>query len=555
MTTPSRLMQHAIDQGLLPPDAQWPQDESRPWPVLLLTALGAWLAVLPLLGAMAMAFGNALLKQGPALYVLGLGLLAVSVLILCQRGLALFVEQLCLPAMALGLCCLGWALFRDSSIFNGALGMCIVSLVLAWLTPLHWLRTLLGVMLGVFLTIAAMAWSNGDRAFWDLFWLERFRWTWWLYSHLGLAVWLLVLYLLPRLPGARTGSLLTSLADGWCVQLLLTLALLSGATFMLGGMAPGSDMGRELVGVGAVAGIAAKLQNLVSVLCAAGAAVLLGRCWPALRQAPALGLGVALLLAALCGFVPSLGAACLCTAALATTGRWRLAALGCAAALWIVGSFYYQLTWPLADKALLLVLIGTALGALVWLASRNTSSADAITAAPVDPASGNWRKNKRLAGMVLTGVGTLLVANGAIFEKENIIRNGQPVFVQLAPVDPRSLMQGDYMRLNFALPDRWSRSDSPEGGRRPTVLVRPDPRLPSTYTLHLPSAGEPRQNGDLEVPLSAKDGSWVFVTDAWFFKEGDAERFTHARYGEFRILPNGSALLVGMADEQLRPIR
>lgn len=557
MSTAPPLMQRAIDQGLLPPDAQWPRDESRPWPVLLLTALGAWLAVLPLLGAVAVAFGSSLLKQGPALYVFGLCLLAASVFILRRRGLPLFVEQLCLPAMVLGLCCLGWALFRDNPVFAASLCMCAISLLLAWLTPLHWLRTLLGLMFGVFLTVAAMAWPNGDKAFWDLVWLERFRWTWWLYAHIGLAVLLLVLHLLPRLPGPRTGSLLTSLADGWCVQLLLTLVLLSGATFMLGGMVPGGGMGGELVGVNAVSGVYAKLQIVVSVLCAAGAAVVLGRCWPALRRMPVLGLGVALLLAVLCGFVPTLGAVCLCTAALAVTRRWLLAALGCAAALWIVGSFYYQLTWPLADKALLLVAIGAALGALTWLASRGAASrADAATAAPVMPITGTWWKSKQLAGIALTGAATLLVANAAIFEKENTIRNGQPVFVQLAPVDPRSLMQGDYMQLNFALPDRLRWGDREDGDpARPTVLVRPNPGVPSAYTLHVPAAGEPREQGDLEVPLSAKNGGWVFVTDAWFFKEGDAERFAKARYGEFRILPNGSALLVGMADEQLRPIR
>jgi uncharacterized membrane-anchored protein len=559
MSDQSRLLQQAIEQGLLPPGTPWPQDASRPWPVLLLTALGAWLAVLPLLVAVALAFGSSMLKQGPALYVFGLCLLAASVFILRRRGLALFVEQLCLPAMVLGLCCLGWALFRDNTVFAAALGMCAVSLVLAWLTPLHWLRTLLGLMLGVFLTVAAMAWPNGNKAFWDLVWLERFRWTWWLYAHVGLAVWLLVLYLLPRLPSARTASLLTSLADGWCVQLLLTLVLLSGATFMLGGMVPGGDMGQELVGVNAVSGMTAKLPILLSVLCGAGAAVLLGRCWPALRQMPLLGLGVAVLLAVLCGFVPNLGAVCLCTAALAVTRRWLLAALGCAAALWIVGSFYYQLTWPLADKALLLVAIGAALGALAWLASRNNASAaDAASAVPVAamaPDTGIGWKNKRLAGIALTGVATLLVANFAIFQKENTIRNGQPVFVQMAPVDPRSLMQGDYMQLNFALPDHLRWGDLDNGGQRPTVLVRPNPGVPSAYTLHVPAAGEQKEQGDLEVPLSAKNGGWVFVTDAWFFKEGDAERFAKARYGEFRILPNGSALLVGMADGQLRPIR
>lgn len=553
MIAPSEIIRRASAQGLLPNDAQWPRDEARPWPVLLLTALGAWLAVLPLLGAVGLAFGDALLREGPALYVFGLGLLAVSVVILRQRGVPLFIEQLCLPATVLGLCCLGWALFRDLTVSIAALGMCVASVVLAALTPLHWLRTLLGMMLGLFLTIAAMGWSSGENAFDHLFLSGRFRWTWWLQAHLGLAIWLAVLGLLPRLPGARAGSLLSSLADGWCAQLLLMLVLLSGATFMLGGMVPGSDIGHEMGQAGGSLDLLGNTRNLVSVSCALAAAALLAYRWPALRRMPLAGLGVALLLAVLCAFMPNLGATCLCTAALAVTQRWRLAALGCTAALWIVGSFYYLLAWSLADKALLLVLVGAALGALAWLATRAMSPAtDATTAAA---AAGSWWKNRRLAGIALAGIATLAVANFAIFEKEHIIRDGRPVFVRLAPVDPRSLMQGDYMQLNFALPDRWSLADRPRGGQRPTVLVRPDPNLPSAYTLHLPSALEPRQDNDLEVPLSAKDGNWVFVTDAWFFKEGDAHKFEGARYGEFRILLNGSALLVGMADEQLQPIR
>jgi len=552
MTAPRQLMQRATDQGLLPPDAQWPRDDTRPWPVLLLTALGAWLAVLPLLGAVGLTFGDALLRDGPVLYVFGLGLLAFGVLILRQRGLALFVEQLCLPALVLGLCCLGWALFRDAPAANAALGMCAASVLLAALTPLHWLRTLLGVMLGAFLTVAAMAWSKAGLSLWDFLGSGRFRWTWWLYAHIGLAVWLVLLYLLPRLADARAGSLLTSLADGWCVQLLLTLVLLSGATFMLGGMVPGSEIGRELGQTDGRFDLFGSTRNLVSALYALAAAALLGYRWPALRQAPLLGLGVALLLTVLCGFVPNLGAACLGAAALAVTRRWRLAALGCAAALWIVGSFYYLLAWSLADKALLLVSIGAALGVLARLALRAKSSADAAASAT---AAGAWWKDRQLAGIALAGVATLVVANIAIVEKENVIRDGRPVFVRLAPVDPRSLMQGDYMQLDFGLPNRWGWNNHHRGDQRPTVFVRPDPALPLAHTLHPTSGEEVRQANDLEVPLSAKDGGWVFVTDAWFFKEGDAERYAQARYGEFRILPNGSALLVGMADAQLRPIR
>lgn len=39
--------------------------------------------------------------------------------------------------------------------------------------------------------------------------------------------------------------------------------------------------------------------------------------------------------------------------------------------------------------------------------------------------------------------------NWSVFKKEQTLKDGQLVLLELAPVDPRSLMQGDYMRLNY----------------------------------------------------------------------------------------------------------
>ena len=46
----------------------------------------------------------------------------------------------------------------------------------------------------------------------------------------------------------------------------------------------------------------------------------------------------------------------------------------------------------------------------------------------------------------------------------------------------------------------------------------------------------------------------MLVSDAWFFKEGEAARWEKARYGEFRVLPDGRALLVGMRGPQLEKL-
>ena len=56
--------------------------------------------------------------------------------------------------------------------------------------------------------------------------------------------------------------------------------------------------------------------------------------------------------------------------------------------------------------------------------------------------------------VLLTTLAVLVVVNSAIWQKERHIAQGEVVYLELAPVDPRSLMQGDYMALNFALANR-----------------------------------------------------------------------------------------------------
>jgi hypothetical protein len=54
--------------------------------------------------------------------------------------------------------------------------------------------------------------------------------------------------------------------------------------------------------------------------------------------------------------------------------------------------------------------------------------------------------------MVLAiGLFILVAVNVSIWHKEQLITHGKTVFLALAPVDPRSLMQGDYMALRFQL--------------------------------------------------------------------------------------------------------
>ena len=48
-----RVLHAAQARGLRPADAALPDQDARPWPVVLLTALGAWLAAVPLIAVIA----------------------------------------------------------------------------------------------------------------------------------------------------------------------------------------------------------------------------------------------------------------------------------------------------------------------------------------------------------------------------------------------------------------------------------------------------------------------------------------------------------------------
>ena len=132
-----------IAAGVLPRGSRAPQVEQRPWPVVLLTALGAWLSALPLLGVVGLLLGDNL-QRGIGPYAVGVLLLAGALIVLRHTTVPAFVEQLALPALLVGGGSLGMGLARDLG-WRTALGLLtVIALALAFAIGRPWLRALLG---------------------------------------------------------------------------------------------------------------------------------------------------------------------------------------------------------------------------------------------------------------------------------------------------------------------------------------------------------------------------------------------------------------------------
>lgn len=154
----------------------------------------------------------------------------------------------------------------------------------------------------------------------------------------------------------------------------------------------------------------------------------------------------------------------------------------------------------------------------------------------------------------------LVGVNWSIAGKEKHLKEGKVVYLKLAPLDPRSLIQGDYMALRFdvankvysALPKaedhkRWRRDVDASDGY--VVIGLDSKKIGSFKRLH---KDEVLSKDEILMRYRVRSGKVKFATNAFFFQEGHAKYYQSAQYGEFRVDNKGELLLAAMHDKDLK---
>ncbi|MCX7805009.1 MAG: GDYXXLXY domain-containing protein [Planctomycetota bacterium] len=157
------------------------------------------------------------------------------------------------------------------------------------------------------------------------------------------------------------------------------------------------------------------------------------------------------------------------------------------------------------------------------------------------------------AFLVMTAV-VLAVLNFLVWGKERTVRHGRTVFLELAPRDPRSLMQGDYMDLNYAIHGDAERAAPPALPRTGFVVVRLDERGVGSFARFY--AGEELKPDECLLRYRVR-GEWQrfqIGPRSFFFQEGHAGCYEGAKYGELRVAPSGDCVLVGLRGPDLKPL-
>ena len=147
---------------------------------------------------------------------------------------------------------------------------------------------------------------------------------------------------------------------------------------------------------------------------------------------------------------------------------------------------------------------------------------------------------------------------------EQLRANGTDVLLALAPVDPRALLMGDYMELEYTVNNairsavRPTRGGGDSEGRAVLRLDRvrdshggaaepsESPRGEAVFARL--DDGSPLADGEVFIQFKLRGGEIRSAASAFYFQEGRAALYEGARFGRVKVDGNGKTLLVTLCD-------
>lgn len=162
---------------------------------------------------------------------------------------------------------------------------------------------------------------------------------------------------------------------------------------------------------------------------------------------------------------------------------------------------------------------------------------------------------KRFLPIILV-VMSMVLFNIMIYHHERHIADGQSVFIDLMPADPRSLIQGDYMQLNYNL---MFDEESRQAWERSTI--KEHPHIDAWVRLD-------NQNRLIQTTFSQKEHAIPMIlnnpsgflsqvypaSQSFLFAEGLAACYDQARFAHFKINSSGRLILLELVDEHLQSL-
>jgi uncharacterized membrane-anchored protein/uncharacterized membrane protein len=201
---------------------------------------------------------------------------------------------------------------------------------------------------------------------------------------------------------------------------------------------------------------------------------------------------------------------------------------------------YYDFIWSLLHKSLSFLIIGLAFFIITWLFDRKGKGIG----------STSIFKRKQWLFILAVLVLQLSFVSFQMFTNEKLINEGKIITLKLAPVDPRSMIQGDYVRLQYEIGEVELGQERHKG--RAYLLLKRDAegiyRLSKVYKEQI-NPTEVHLAED-EVIITGKYNGYnqiIFGIESYFVPEGtglEVER--NAEFAKVVVSRKGDALLLSV---------
>ena len=181
---------------------------------------------------------------------------------------------------------------------------------------------------------------------------------------------------------------------------------------------------------------------------------------------------------------------------------------------------------------------------------------------------------KRISEIIITIIvlGVIVYAFQVKADRDQLILTGKEILLELAPVDPLSLLQGQYMIINFALEreEIEIKDQDVNSGR-----IHLSPNGFTTIVLRYNESGVANFNRFKDDQLLASNEILFKIKarrhwrdnrsensyridveqESFLFKENTEKKYEEkAKYGVFKVGPDGDFVLVDLADKDLNKL-
>ncbi|PTV44290.1 GDYXXLXY protein [Acinetobacter oleivorans] len=164
---------------------------------------------------------------------------------------------------------------------------------------------------------------------------------------------------------------------------------------------------------------------------------------------------------------------------------------------------------------------------------------------------------------LILALATILIFVGLVVKNEWHLHHSKSIFIELRPVDPRSILQGDYMALAYELNLQSLKALAGSESEALDQVIFNHSSVPAKVILD-------SQNRVVRTILDSNNsvaGQSLILKNpenrlqalypasrSFLFAEGLAQCYQKAKYAEFKVNTTGEAILFDLRGEGLQPL-